>query len=129
MTKYILKDGCLYHYGIKGQKHGVRNYQYEDGSLTPEGKIRYADSKPRNRPRHIAENVVVSKIEKKDTVNISGNADKPRNRPKHINEDANVADIEKKEIISLNNSQATVSGKKFVDNLLKRAQRKIFIKN
>ncbi len=31
----------LYHYGIKGQKHGVRKYQNEDGSLTPAGRIRY----------------------------------------------------------------------------------------
>lgn len=29
------------HHGIKGQKWGDRNYQYEDGSLTPEGKRRY----------------------------------------------------------------------------------------
>lgn len=35
-------DGTeLYHYGIKGQKWGIRNYQYEDGSLTPAGKERY----------------------------------------------------------------------------------------
>ncbi len=31
----------LYHYGVKGQKWGVRRYQNEDGSLTPEGKKRY----------------------------------------------------------------------------------------
>ena len=31
----------LQHYGILGQKWGVRRYQYEDGSLTPEGKERY----------------------------------------------------------------------------------------
>ena len=31
----------LYHYGVPGQKHGNRRYQYEDGSLTPEGKIHY----------------------------------------------------------------------------------------
>lgn len=31
----------LAHYGIKGQKKGIRRYQYEDGSLTPEGKERY----------------------------------------------------------------------------------------
>lgn len=31
----------LYHYGIKGQKHGVRRFQNLDGSLTAEGKIRY----------------------------------------------------------------------------------------
>lgn len=28
----------LYHYGVKGQKWGVRRYQYADGTLTPAGK-------------------------------------------------------------------------------------------
>jgi hypothetical protein len=31
----------LYHHGILGQKWGIRRYQNEDGSLTPEGKKRY----------------------------------------------------------------------------------------
>ena len=31
----------LYHYGIKGQKWGVRRYQNPDGSLTAKGKKRY----------------------------------------------------------------------------------------
>lgn len=31
----------LIHYGIKGQKWGERKYQYEDGSLTPEGRKHY----------------------------------------------------------------------------------------
>lgn len=31
----------LQHHGIKGQKWGVRKYQYADGSLTPAGKKRY----------------------------------------------------------------------------------------
>lgn len=31
----------LYHYGIKGQKWGVRRFQNKDGSLTPAGKKRY----------------------------------------------------------------------------------------
>lgn len=35
----------LIHYGIKGQKHGVRRYQNEDGSLTPEGIARYGNKK------------------------------------------------------------------------------------
>ena len=33
----------LYHYGIKGQKWGVRRFQRKDGSLTPKGRKRYAD--------------------------------------------------------------------------------------
>ena len=31
----------LYHWGIKGQKWGIRRYQNPDGSLTEEGKARY----------------------------------------------------------------------------------------
>lgn len=34
----------LYHYGIKGQKWGVRRYQNIDGSLTEAGKIRYNET-------------------------------------------------------------------------------------
>lgn len=37
-------DRChrhLMHYRTKGSKNGVRRYQYEDGSLTPEGRIHY----------------------------------------------------------------------------------------
>ena len=41
MQDYILVNGTLYHYGIQGQEWGNRRYQYEDGSLTPEGRIRY----------------------------------------------------------------------------------------
>lgn len=40
----------LQHHGVKGQRWGERNYQYEDGSLTPEGKARYASNyKPSQR--------------------------------------------------------------------------------
>ena len=40
-STYILtSNGELYHYGIKGQKWGVRRYQNKDGSLTPAGKKR-----------------------------------------------------------------------------------------
>ena len=31
----------IYHYGIKGQKWGVRRFQNEDGSLTSAGEARY----------------------------------------------------------------------------------------
>lgn len=33
----------LYHYGIKGQKWGVRRYQNEDGTRTDAGKKRYGN--------------------------------------------------------------------------------------
>lgn len=31
----------LYHYGVKGQKWGIRRYQNPNGTLTEEGKVRY----------------------------------------------------------------------------------------
>lgn len=34
-------QNVLYHHGIKGQRWGVRRYQYADGTLTPAGKKRY----------------------------------------------------------------------------------------
>lgn len=33
----------LMHHGIKGQRWGVRRFQNEDGTLTPEGQKRYSD--------------------------------------------------------------------------------------
>ena len=37
----------LVHYGVPNQKWGVRNWQNEDGSLTPEGYIHYYGEKQR----------------------------------------------------------------------------------
>ena len=44
----FISDEELYHYGIKGQKWGVRRYQNDDGSLTPSGKKRYSDDSQLN---------------------------------------------------------------------------------
>lgn len=41
----------LVHYGIKGQKWGIRRYQNPDGSLTPAGRQRYYDSGERKSLR------------------------------------------------------------------------------
>lgn len=46
MNKPYISTSALYgpyiaHHGIKGQKWGIRRFQNEDGTLTPEGRIRY----------------------------------------------------------------------------------------
>ena len=54
---FIGSGGELRHWGIKGQKWGVRRYQNKDGSLTPAGRKRYADEEAalKNREKSIKE--------------------------------------------------------------------------
>ena len=40
-TEESVQHSVLRHYGVIGMKWGMRKYQNEDGSLTPEGKARY----------------------------------------------------------------------------------------
>lgn len=42
----VVDGGYLIHYGISGQKWGIRRYQNEDGTLTEEGKERYREDGP-----------------------------------------------------------------------------------
>ena len=44
----------LYHHGMKGQKWGIRRYQYADGSYTPAGKKRYYSNQNLNNSKRIA---------------------------------------------------------------------------
>lgn len=51
MNKVYIAGGCEYnnsisHHGIKGQKWGERHYQNPDGTLTEEGRKRYASKSP-----------------------------------------------------------------------------------
>ena len=43
----LSRNGELCHWGIKGQKWGIRRYQNKDGSLTPAGRKRYEDAEAR----------------------------------------------------------------------------------
>lgn len=58
----------LYHYGVKGQKWGVRRYQNKDGSLTEEGKrLSYYRRRVKTQLRYTDDvNAIVETLSKKD---------------------------------------------------------------
>lgn len=41
--RQLMNDRELWHYGIKGQRWGIRRYTNPDGTLTPAGKARYRE--------------------------------------------------------------------------------------
>lgn len=54
----------LYHYGIKGQKWGVRRYQNKNGSLTPAGKKRRRDNDYAAEAKSMSDQELRSKIDR-----------------------------------------------------------------
>lgn len=50
-----LKTKELYHWGIKGQKWGVRRYQNEDGTLTESGRARYNSDLTEKDPKKMTD--------------------------------------------------------------------------
>ena len=48
MNDFREYNNYLMHYGIPGQRYGIRRYQNEDGTLTQEGKRRYLANANRN---------------------------------------------------------------------------------
>ena len=63
MSYKDMSEEELVHYGIKGQKWGVRRYQNEDGSLTAKGRKRYGTKEnfERQYPEDVKRNVKAAK--------------------------------------------------------------------
>lgn len=66
--KIVPNNDYLAHYGILGQKWGVRRFQNPDGSLTNEGKRRYGSkpSKTNTSSRYIKEERSGQNVKAKD---------------------------------------------------------------
>ena len=48
--EYMIYNGELYHYGLKGMKWGTRRWQYDDGRFNDAGKARYFGQNSSHRP-------------------------------------------------------------------------------
>ena len=56
----------LSHYAIKGQKHGIRRFQYPDGRWTEAGKIRYGSRAEKREARKFAKETKRTRKEVED---------------------------------------------------------------
>ena len=81
------RQGELYHYGIKGQKWGVRRFQNKDGSLTPAGKKRYDEYgmrygvKAEYDKSKMDEDVILKKGTRIQNISSDGARDVSKDRP------------------------------------------------
>lgn len=57
------KKDTLQHYGIAGQKWGIRRWQYEDGKFNEEGKIRYFGSSGKEKKEDNSKDYLAEKEE------------------------------------------------------------------
>lgn len=102
------------HHGIKGQKHGLRRFQYEDGSLTPAGKERYGvgNAKHKDAIRESGQGWERRTVNEKTAI-------KKTNQKAHTMQDAKAAYKAKKKAFKQINSEKAKEMDKKVYDLLK----------
>ena len=78
-----MENNKLYHWGIKGQKWGVRRYQNADGTLTKAGQTRYArDAREKEYDKYDEQTNTYFKTSKKN-----GRSDLSADAERYVKED------------------------------------------
>lgn len=75
----------LAHHGVKGQKHGVRQWQNPDGSLTPAGRIHYGVGAAREKVGTAAKSIGKAIRKKIAPTNAELNAQIRKQKSKNLN--------------------------------------------
>lgn len=97
MTYKLINSEELWHFGIKGQKWGIRRYQNPDGSYTAAGKARYAQFKEDVENRKKSESGRINSINKMNGI-IQDKADELGNEYQNAFDNAKFTDKQKEEI-------------------------------
>lgn len=78
-----MNDVIFYHYGIIGQKWGIRRFQNKDGSLKPAGRKRYGDgSEPEKQNRSFFSRLSQKTSTKKKGSSSSSEKEETKEEPK-----------------------------------------------
>lgn len=105
----------LCHFGIKGQKWGVRRYQNPDGTLTEEGKRRQAKQEARQQTKQAKAEARIAKKNRRK-YNLSGlSDDELSKRTARINAEKNYISAQM-ELNKLNPKHKSL-GQKFIESV------------
>lgn len=132
-TYYIAGLPCsdeLYHHGVRGQKWGVRRYQYEDRTLTPLGKAHYAAMKAGDTAKKVGSAVKsgVKKAVNRQVMNIK------KKHPWMMTDEELEAFTKRlnlenayKEAMSKANKKIVSKGREFVGEVTREAGKKVLL--
>ena len=114
-----MEKNTLAHWGIKGQKWGVRRYQNKDGSLTPAGKKRYDRDVAENNAKKKDNRIVIdgpdaSRWVKEDTRRAKGVVDSSRDMVKDLK---NINDSTRSKVKRQNMDLSNMSDKDMRDRI------------
>lgn len=104
----------LYHYGILGQKWGIRRFQNSDGTLTEAGKARYGSSKSENKFVRGVKRIGRHQIDKFKNKHPWMMSDE------ELNEKTQRAIKEKNYLQTLSDTRKLTKGKQVVANILEK---------
>lgn len=112
----------LEHYGIRGMKWGIRNYQNPDGSLTPAGKERYGHGKGERTKKQVGRTISDLNSQSREMARIKGDISQQKNRYVKASKKGNTVKAAKYKAKLDESNQNLKNLQKHTEHLIKNAQ-------